>query len=312
MLTQRGARIPAIRAPGSSKADPTRCRGYDPDVPDRETPPELPLATRSLLLRDLRAAGVREGTVLMVHTSMRTLGWVVGGAQTVVEALVEALGPGGTVMAICGWDEDRYRLDYNWPPPPAYFDELPAFDPAIARAHRGMGVVPERLRTWPGALRSSHPEASVVALGLRAQWIIEPHPADFPSGPGSPLARLVEADGQVLMLGAPLKTITLLHHAESLANGRDKRFVTYRMPVLEHGKRVWGEFQDIDTSSRGAFPYEEVIGPDRDGFDAIGRDALDAGVGREVRIAASTSHLFDAAPLVHFGIDWIESRFPSG
>jgi aminoglycoside 3-N-acetyltransferase len=283
--------------------------GYDADMPDSVAPSELPLVTRSLLVRDLRAAGVREGTVLMVHTSMRSLGWVVGGAQTVVEALVEALGSGGTLMAFCGWDQDRYRLD-RWPPPPAYLDELPAFDPAIAHADRGIGVVPERLRTWPGASRSSHPESSVVALGRRAEWIAERHPADFPNGPGSPLARLVEAEGQVLMLGAPLETITLLHHAESLANGRDKRFVPYRMPVLDQGKRVWGEFRDVDTSSRGAFPYEEVIEPGRDGFDAIGRDALSAGVGKEVRIAASTSYLFDVGPLVRFAVDWIESRFP--
>lgn len=283
---------------------------YDAGMPDSVAPSELPLATRSLLVRDLRAAGVREGTILMVHTSMRSLGWVVGGAQTVVEALVEALGPDGTVMALCGWDQDRYRVE-NWPPERAYLDELPAFDPAIARADQGIGVVPERLRTWPGVSRSSHPEASVVALGRRAEWIAEPHPADFPNGAGSPLARLVEAEGQVLMLGAPFKTITLLHYAESLANGRDKRFVTYRMPVLDQGKRVWHEFHDIDTSSRGAFPYEEVIEPGRDGFDAIGRDAVSAGVGREVRIAASTSYLFDAGPLVHFAVDWIESRFPS-
>ena len=279
-------------------------------MPDRVAPSELPLATRSLLVRDLRAAGVREETVLMVHTSMRALGWVVGGAQTIVEALVEALGPGGTVMAFCGWDQDRYKLD-DWPPQRAYLDELPAFDPAIAHADRGIGVVPERLRTWPGVSRSSHPESSVVALGRRAHWIVDPHPADFPNGARSPLARLVEAEGQVLMLGAPLETITLLHHAESLANGRGKRFVIYRMPVLDQGKRVWREFHDIDTSSRGAFPYEEVLESGRDGFDAIGHDALSAGVGREVRIAASTSHLFDAAPLVHFAVDWIESRFPS-
>jgi aminoglycoside 3-N-acetyltransferase len=283
---------------------------YDADVPDRVAPSELPLATRSLLVRDLRAAGVREGTVLVVHTSMRALVWVVGGAQTVVEALVEALGSGGTVMAFCGWDQDRYRLD-QWPPQRAFLDELPAFDPAIAHANRGVGVVPERLRTWPGVSRSSHPESSVAALGRRAQWIAEPHPADFPNGAGSPLARLVEADGQVLMLGAPLTTITVLHHAKSLASGRKKRFVTYRMPVLDQGKRVWRQFHDIDTSSRGAFLYEEVLEPGRDGFDAIGRDALSAGVGCEVRIANSTSHLFDAALLVHFAVDWIESRFPS-
>jgi aminoglycoside 3-N-acetyltransferase len=274
-------------------------------VPEGEDP-----VTRSDLVRGLAGLGVRRGAILMVHTSMSSLGWVVGGERTVIDALLEVLRPDGTLMAFVGWDENPYYLD-RWPERwrRAYLDELPAYDPVRSEADRSVGRIPDRLRTWPGAVRSSHPEANVAAVGARATWIAEPHPGDFPQGPGSPLARLVEAEGQILMLGAPLETLTILHHAETLARGRDKRFVTYRMPVLEDGAPIWRTYRDIDTSSDGAFPYDELaLG--EDAFETIGREALAAGVGRSGQIGASTSHLFEAARLVRFAVAWIEERFP--
>ena len=91
----------------------------------------------------------------------------------------------------------------------------------------------------------------MVALGPRARWLCDPHPTTTPTAPRSPFARLVEADGQVLMLGAPLETITLLHHAEAIADVPDKRMVTYRI-VLASGEER--EYTDIETSE-GAFDY---------------------------------------------------------
>jgi aminoglycoside 3-N-acetyltransferase len=120
---------------------------------------------------------------------------------------------------------------------------------------------------------------------------------------------LVEADGQVLMMGAPLETITLLHHAEAIADVPDKRRVTYRMPISQDGHTVWREYHDID-SSLGAFRYEDLDDLEgMDGFEAIGRAALAAGVGRSGGVGMSTSHLFDAPALVRFAVEWMEERF---
>lgn len=71
--------------------------------------------TRSELLTGLHALGVRPGGVRMVHTRMSAIGWVVGGSQTVVEALLAAVGPGGTLMAYAGWEDDPWHLA-EWPP----------------------------------------------------------------------------------------------------------------------------------------------------------------------------------------------------
>jgi aminoglycoside 3-N-acetyltransferase len=247
----------------------------------------------------------------MVHTRMSAIGWVVGGSETVVRALLDALGPEGTLMAYASWEEHVYRAA-EWPHEhrDAYLAEPPVFDVSTAEAVRGHGRIPERVRTWPGAERSSHPEASVVAVGPRAEWLADPHPRDDGYGASSPFARLVEAGGQVLMLGAPLDTITLLHHAEAIASAPRKRRVTFRLPVAEGGRVAERTFTDIDTSA-GAFPYD-ALRLDEDEFAVIARAALTAGIGVRGDVGQAESHLFPAADLTAFAVSWIEDRFGTG
>jgi aminoglycoside 3-N-acetyltransferase len=213
----------------------------------------------------------------MVHTRMSAIGWVVGGSDTVVRAVLDAVGPDGTVMAYAGWEENP-------------------------------GRIPERIRSWPGAARSPHPEANMVAVGPRAGWLCSEH--DGYDASDTPLSKLVEAEGQVLMLGAPLGTLTLLHHAEAVADVANKRRVTYRMPVLEEGEKIWRTFEDIETSDPGAFRYAEVMG-DEDPFEVIAREALTAGCGVIGHVGDAESYLFEARPLVDFAVGWLEARFGS-
>ncbi len=264
----------------------------------------------SQLVADLRALGLRAGAVTMAHTRMSALGWVVGGSETVVRALLEALGPDGTLMAFAGWEDNPFHLA-AWPPAwrEAYEAAMPPFDGAVSEAKRAHGRLPERIRTWPGARRSADPEANIVALGARAAWIVAEQPPDDPWGTRSPLARLVETDGQVLLLGAPLGTITLLHHAEAIADAPRKRLVTYRMPLrAADGGVRWRETTTIDTS-RGAFPYARIVGPDRDAFAVIGQAALAEGIGTSGRVGQAVAHLFPARDLVHFATQWMQSHF---
>ena len=266
--------------------------------------------TRSELLTGLHALGVRPGGVLMVHTRMSAIGWVVGGSQTVVEALLAAVGPGGTLMAYAGWEDDPWHLA-EWPPgwQRAYRAELPPFDPELSEADHEMGRLPERIRTWPGARASTGHVMRMVAVGARAGWLTQDQPWDQPAGPGSPLAKLVETDGQVLMLGAPLDTLTLLHYAESLVDGPEKRMVSYAVPIRDGKQVTWREVLDYDTSSRGAFPYERVIPSGDDAFAVIGRLALTAGAGVTGQVGDAESHLFAARPLVNFAVGWLRQHF---
>jgi aminoglycoside 3-N-acetyltransferase len=267
--------------------------------------------SRSHLVADLRRLGVREGGIAMVHTRMSAIGWVVGAAETVVRALLEALGPHGTLMAYASWEEHVYSAE-DWPAAhrDAYLAEPPVFDPATAEAAHDHGRIPERVRTWPGAEHSGHPEAAVVAVGARAAWLTATHPADDAYGADSPFARLVGADGQVLMLGAPLDTVTLVHHAEAIAGVEPKRRLTYRVAIADGARVTERTFTDIDTSA-GAFPYEE-LGLEEDAFAAIARAALAAGIGIRGRVGHAESHLFPAPQLTTFAVAWLEKRFRGG
>jgi aminoglycoside 3-N-acetyltransferase len=150
----------------------------------------------------------------------------------------------------------------------------------------------------------------VAAVGHLAGEITASHPHDDAYGAGTPYARLVELGGQVVMLGAPLDTVTLVHHAEAVAEVPDKRRVVYRYPVFEGGERVWRTFSDIDTSE-GALPYERVVG-EEDYLGYIARSALTAGCGRSRPVGGATVFVFEARPLVEYAVAWIEHNFPSG
>lgn len=272
------------------------------------TDPPPPAVTPARLADDLRRLGVRPGGVTMVHARMSALGWVIGGSEGVVRALLGALGPGGTLMAYASWQEHVYHAE-NWPPEhrDAYRADPPVFHLDTGEAARDLGRIPERVRTWPGAERSAHPEASVVAVGPRARWLTADHPGDDAYGARSPFARLAEAGGQVLMLGAPLDTLTLLHHSESLARVEPKRRVTFGVRVATPGGAEDRTYTDIDTT-RGAFRYEDLDLPE-DAFAVIGREALAAGIGATGTAGAATCHLFEADAIAAFGAAWMERTF---
>ncbi|WP_406569399.1 AAC(3) family N-acetyltransferase, partial [Burkholderia cenocepacia] len=97
-----------------------------------------------------------------------------------------------------------------------------------------------------------NPEASMVALGIQAKQLTQDHPLDYGYGAGSPLAKLVEHKGKVLMLGAPLDTITLLHYAENRARMAHKNIVRYQCPILRDGQKVWVDVEDYDTGKEHA------------------------------------------------------------
>ncbi|MER6999402.1 aminoglycoside 3-N-acetyltransferase [Streptomyces sp. NPDC000410] len=265
--------------------------------------------TRSRISHDLAALGLGDGDVVMFHTRMSAIGYVAGGPQTLIGALHDVVGTQGTLMVTCGWNDAPPYDFVTWPQ--AWQDALraehPAYDPALSEADHNNGRLPEALRRRPGAVRSRHPDASFAALGAAAAELMADHPWDDPHGADSPLARLVARNGRVLLLGAPLDTMTLLHHAEALAKAPGKRFVDYEQPVLVRGERVWRRFHDIDSED-GAFDYSAVVPEGQEPFEAIAQDMLAAGIGRKGTVGAAESHVFEAADVIDFATTWIEDK----
>jgi aminoglycoside 3-N-acetyltransferase len=269
------------------------------------------LVGRTQLARELAALGLRPGAVALVHCRMSALGTVVGGAETVVRALLDAVGPDGTLVAYLGWEDA----------PPDDLDALasadrglvlaeqPVYDPATGRARRDHGRIAEVLRTWPGAVHSGHPEAGVAAVGREATAVALPHPLDDAYGAGTPYARVVERGGQVVLLGAPLDTVTLVHHAEAIASVDGKRRIAWQCPVLVDGRRRWRTLHDIDTRA-GALPYERLTGG-ADYVEYFARAALGRGAGRSGQLGAGTGHVLDARRLTETTVRLIEAAFPA-
>jgi aminoglycoside 3-N-acetyltransferase len=257
--------------------------------------------TRSRLVADLERLGVRPGAIAMVHASLSSLGWVVGGSQTVVEALLACLGPQGTLCAQASWEDIPFghaTWPENWRM--AYEAEFPPFDPQRSAAAPYEGRLAERIRTWPGAYRSANPATGLAAIGARAAELTAAHRLDDGFGAGTPYARLVENEAQIVLLGAPLRTISLLHHAESIARA-PKRWTTYRLPL----RSGWTAIRELDVWN-GVYPNVPL--------DTIADAALAAGVGSSGPAGTATAHLFPADELTRFAVAWLEARFaaPSG
>lgn len=172
-------------------------------------------ASRAEIAAQLRALGVRRGGVLLVHTSFRAVRPVEGGPRGLIDALRDALGPSGTLV-MPSWGAD---------------DETP-FDPLETPAAPDLGVVADTFWRLPGAWRSDHAHAFAAAGRLAPRIVADPLPLP-PHGPRSPVGRVLELDGEVLLLGVGHDADTMLHLAEVVAD------VPYRIPcrvtVLEGG-----------------------------------------------------------------------------
>lgn len=167
---------------------------------------------RARIAEGLRALGVGEGDALFLHSSLKSLGYVEGGPRAVIDALLDAIGPegtlvvptyyqpGGTIYAAC------QRADY-------------VFDP---REHgTDLGALPAAFLKVPGVRRSLHPTHSVSAVGRHADLITATHhlaPSIF--GEGSPWERFRHLDGKVLGLGISMGPVTYYHMLEDALGDR--------------------------------------------------------------------------------------------
>jgi len=267
---------------------------------------EKPVITKSQLIRDLQDLGVCAGQLLMLHVSVKAIGWVVGGPDIVLQALFDILTPEGTLMMLVSWEDGTYEMA-EWPEEKqrAYLAECPPFVPERSRAYRGWSILTEYIRTWPRAYRSANPDESFAAVGRLAEWITKGHSLQYGLGPQSPLAKLCEARGKVLLLGSPLYDITLLHHSEHMADVMDKPIVRYRVPIVEDGHRKWVDIEEFDTNK----PIGGWTGEDY--FKIISREALKAGIGCSRQVGMAETYLFDAYALNRFSIQWLEKNLRS-
>ena len=260
-----------------------------------------PVVTKSRLCADLTRLGLQTGDTVMLHVSVKAVGRVVGGPDMVIESLLEVLGPEGTLTMMVSSEDSTYELN-DWPPQwrEAYLREAPTFDPKRSRAYRKWSILTEYLRTWPGAERSSHPDVSFAAVGSKAKWLTADHPLNYALGPGSPLDKLCQAGGKVLLLGTGFGCLTLIHLAENLARVPGKHIYRFRAPILVNGRSQWVEIEGLDGNQPiGGWQGESY-------FEIIPREYLATGRGAQGTVGEAQCYLLEAADLKRFAVEWLE------
>ena len=212
---------------------------------------QTPIHTVSSLCDELAAAGLAAGQTVLVHSSMKRIGgWIAGGAETVVLALLRVLGDTGTLMMPTHTiDNSEPSLWQNPPVPETWWPriraEYPAYRPAFSRTQQ-MGILPETLRTHPDALRSSHPAGSFAAIGKHATDLTRRHDLASMFGENTPLSALYELDGAVFLPGVGHANNTSLHLSEARATYPDKQTVQQGSAMLVDGERQWVTYDTID------------------------------------------------------------------
>jgi aminoglycoside 3-N-acetyltransferase len=244
--------------------------------------------TLGSLVTDLTALGLRPAQTVMVHSSLREVGYTVGGPVVVVRALLQVLTPHGTLVMPAespsmsdpsDWNDSRIKPEWH----DLIREHLPVFDPRTTPTT--MGAISEAFRTYPGTRRSDHPLVSVCANGPHAQTITAEHALEFCEGRGTPFQKLYDLDADTLLLGVGFDRCTSLHYAESLVSRR--RTTLSRFPLVQDGRRVWVEVPDMAADNGVHFPI-------------VGQRFIEDGHVQSGKVGDAECMLFSTRALVDF------------
>ena len=223
------------------------------------------------IARELRALGLGPGDIVKVHSSLRSLGWVDGGAQTVVDALMQVVGEGGALVM------PAFPVSLPIPVTEAESSrgiawKVRRLDPNVGE-RSGMGAIADELRRRPGAVLGTGLHR-VCAWGRDAEMLSEG------------FGRLLEADAKALLIGVDIHHLSSMHHAEA------------RVGLPEAVASIWAVSEDILRD----YPTDRwVIGcgqAPEDGWSKVWQRALERELVRQGRIGQATCSLFRARGVV--------------
>ena len=206
--------------------------------------------TRNDVEAGLRELGLSAGDRVMVHSSLSSFGHVEGGPQTVIDALMRVVGPTGTIL----------MPSFNHGAP--FRDDGPGlFDPSTTPTTNG--AIPDRFWRTEGVERSLNPTHAFAAWGRDADELVRDHHLGTTMGAGSPLHRLWQSGGLVLLLGVGFRANTFHHVVETVTDapclGRRMEAYPVRLPdgTIER-LRTWG-WRDGTCPITDETRYEEPL-----------------------------------------------------
>ncbi|MGQ0558569.1 MAG: aminoglycoside N(3)-acetyltransferase [Sphingosinicella sp.] len=243
----------------------------------------------------------------MVHASLRKIGLTraaigEGGADLLIDALEDVLGPAGTLLMILGvhWDFDWINARHPAEERPGLLAGAVPFDSRTAPAMREIGWLAEAFRRRQGTRLSANPSGRFGARGRHARAVLAGQPWHDYYGPGSPLQKLCDRGGRILRIGADPDTVTALHYAEYLARLPNKKRVRWHYRLAdEAGAR--DVFVDCLDDASGIVDW-----PGEDYFALILKAYLATGRADRGTVGHAEAELIDADDLVNFGARWME------
>lgn len=254
------------------------------------------MLTKEQLKEQLSLLGVEEGMTLMVHASMKSFGYVCGGSETLIDAVLELLGYEGTLVVPLQ-SSDNTEPSY-WQNPPidvSLYPEVRKHHPAFHMHHSdcsNMGVFVEGVRHREGCIISSHPNAAFASVGKYARFICRKHDLSFPFAENSPLKACVDLKAHVLLLGVGFDRCTGLHYAEHLSKQRAILLQGSAMDTSEG--RKWVKYLDYNHDS--------------DDFVYIGEIMRKKNMVKEASIQTSVCQLFSLEDAVKEGVIWLSKQ----
>ncbi len=185
------------------------------------------MLTQQQLTEQLRSIGIRRGEVLLVHSSLRSLGPVEGGAASVLAALLDVLGPEGTLM-MPGFQSGS---EYTFASQGICFD--------VRNTPSECGYLTEYFRRYPGTGRSLSPTHSMTVLGPAGDDLIRGHECcSVTAGWGSPFEHLIDAGGRILLLGASRNSMTMMHFLENTGGAPTLCAQQFRTSVIDMNGKI--------------------------------------------------------------------------
>ncbi len=235
--------------------------------------------TKDTLIKDIEKSGINKNGTLLIHSSMKAIGQVDGGAETVLEAFIQYMKDGLLLLPTHTWSEDNL-LDgvYN-----------PKTEPSC------VGLLTNLFMKREGTIRSMHPTHSVTAMGKRAkEYVARDNEVNSPCPEHGCFGGLYDEDAQILLLGVTFIRNTYIHAIEEMLD-IPNRIATKprRLKIVNED----GSVREVDH-----YYHYSTHGSISLNYDKVRQPLMDLGIVKEVKIGDAVSYLVKVRPMS----DWVK------